>query len=86
MDVPARHARNHLLSARTTLILAIACAIGGAAGVLAYLASRSVPQAVLTAGTATSGAAAFLRELAGSDPRTSASAEGGKQDGRKTGE
>jgi hypothetical protein len=36
--------------ARTKVIMVIACGVGIAAGTLTYLTSRSIPQALLTAG------------------------------------
>jgi hypothetical protein len=48
--------------------MAIACGIGGAAGALTYLASRSVPHALLAAGAATGSSADLLRQFIGADP------------------
>lgn len=51
----------------TAVLLVAASALGVAAGVLTYLASRSVPQAVLAAITATGGSIRFLWQIAGPD-------------------
>jgi hypothetical protein len=70
-----------MITARTRVIAAIACAIGAAAGVLTYLASRALPQALLAAGTATSGSAHLLSQVIGTDPGTPTSGEDNDQDG-----
>lgn len=57
-----------MLPARTKVIMAIACSVGVAAGALTYLATRSVSQALLTAGTATGSSADLLRQLIDTDP------------------
>jgi hypothetical protein len=62
-----------MLSARTKAIMVIACGVGIAAGALTYLASRSVPQALLAAGTATGSSAGLLRQFIGTEPEHSAS-------------
>jgi hypothetical protein len=51
--------------ARTKVIMAIVGGVGGAAGALTYLASRSVPQALLAAGAATGSSADLLRQFIG---------------------
>jgi hypothetical protein len=53
--------------------MAIACSAGVATGVLTYLASGSVPQALLAAGAATGSSADLLRQLIGADPELPAS-------------
>jgi hypothetical protein len=60
-----------MLPARTKMIMAIACGVGVAA--LTYLASRSLPQALLAAGTATGSSVGLLRQFIGTDPEHSAS-------------
>ena len=62
-----------MFPARTKVIVAIACGVGIAAGVLTYLASRSLPQALLAAGTATGSSADLLRQFIGAGPEHSAS-------------
>jgi hypothetical protein len=59
-----------MLSAQAKVILAIALFTGGAAGVLTYLATRSVPQAVLAAGAASSGLVQLIGQVTGTGPRT----------------
>jgi hypothetical protein len=54
-------------SIRTTVAVIGAAVLGVAAGTLTYLASRSIPQAVLTEGAATGGSARFLHQILGSD-------------------
>lgn len=53
---------------RIAAILTIACGIGAATGVLTYLASRSLPQALLAAGTAVGGAIQLLVQITGTGP------------------
>lgn len=50
-------------SIRAAVTVAGAAAVGAVAGVLTYLVSRSIPQAVLAAGTATGGSARFLGQI-----------------------
>ena len=57
-----------MLPARTKVIMAIAGGVGIAAGALTYLASRSLPQALLAAGTATGSSADLLRQFIGTGP------------------
>jgi hypothetical protein len=65
---PSSHKRvADRFSLRTAVLLVIACALGTAAGALTYLASRSIPQAVLAACSATGGSARFLWQIAGPD-------------------
>lgn len=59
--------------ARTKVIMVIACGVGIAAGALTYLTSRSIPQALLTAGAATGSSADLLRQFIGAEPEHSAS-------------
>ena len=49
-----------MFPARTKVIMVIACGVGIAAGALTYLASRSLPQALLTAVAAMLGALFIL--------------------------
>jgi len=70
-----------MLPGRTKVIMAIACSIGCAAGALTYLASRSVPQALLAAGTATGSSADLLRQFIGTDPEGPAGDRDNNQDG-----
>lgn len=65
-----RPARAGVVTARTAVILAIACVIGAAAGALTYLAFHSLPQALLAAGTATGGSANFLGRIIGTEPES----------------
>ena len=60
-----------MLPARTKVIMVIACGVGIAAGALTYLASRSVPQALLAAGTATGSSANLLRQFIDTNPERS---------------
>lgn len=60
--------------------MVIACGVGIAAGALTYLASRSVPQALLAAGTATGSSADLLRQLIGTEPEHPASDRDNNQD------
>lgn len=68
------------MPARAKIIMAIACGVGVAAGALTYLASRSLPQALLAAGTATGSSADLLRQFIGTDPEHSASDRDSNQD------
>jgi hypothetical protein len=70
-----------MLPARTKVIMAIACSVGVAAGALTYLASRSVPQALLAAGTATGGSADLFRQLTGTDPERASERDNNQNDG-----
>ena len=54
----ATRKEDDMLPARTKVMMAIASGVGVATGVLTYLASRSLPQALLAAGTATGSSAA----------------------------
>jgi hypothetical protein len=65
---------------RTKVIMVIACGVGIAAGVRTYLASRSFPQALLAAGTATGSSVDLFRQFIGTDPDHSASDHRGIQD------
>jgi hypothetical protein len=58
---------------RIKVILAIACGIGVAAGALTYLASLSVPQALLAAGAAVGSSIGLLLQIIGADPNRRAS-------------
>jgi hypothetical protein len=58
--------------APTRVIMVIACGVGIAAGALTYLASRSVAQALLAAGTATGSSADLFRQFIGTKPEHSA--------------
>jgi hypothetical protein len=69
-----------MLPARTKMTMAIACGVGVAAGALTYLASHSLPQALLTAGTATGSSADLLRQFIDTDPDHSASDRDSNQD------
>jgi hypothetical protein len=66
--------------ARTKVIMVIACGVGIAAGTLTYLASRSLPQALLGAGAATGSSADLLRQFIGTGPEHSASDRDNNQD------
>jgi len=50
-------------STRSTAVLLTSCATGVAAGILAYLASGSVPQALLTTGAAASTTVSLLSQI-----------------------
>ena len=81
-----RPAKAGLITVRTGVILAIACAIGVTAGVLTYLASRSLPQALLAAGTAIGGSAGWLAQIFGTDPqRTISGHEDNEHDDQDSG-
>jgi hypothetical protein len=69
-----------MFPARTKVIMVIACGVGIAAGALTYLASRSLPQALLTAGAATGSSADLLRQFIGAEPGHSASDRRNNQD------
>ena len=69
-----------MFPARTKVIMVIACGVGIAAGALTYLTSRSLPQALLTAGAATSSSADLLRQFIGAEPEHSASDRRNNQD------
>ena len=69
-----------MLPARTKVIMVIAGGVGIAAGALTYLASRSLPQALLAAGTATGSSADLLRQFIGTEPGHSASDHDSNQD------
>ena len=81
MRSSVRPAKEGLVTLQTGVILAIGCAIGAAAGTLTYLASHSLPQAMLTAGAATGGSASWLRQIVGTNPqRTISSHEDDQHD------
>jgi hypothetical protein len=69
-----------MLPARTKVIMVIAGGVGVAAGALTYLASRSLPQALLNAGTATGSSADLLRQFISTGPGHSASDRANNQD------
>lgn len=52
-----------MLPAKKKTVVAIACAVGLAAGILTYLASQSTAQAVLTAGAAIGSSSELLHRL-----------------------
>ncbi|MBG0565500.1 hypothetical protein [Actinoplanes aureus] len=54
-----------LLTVRTTVILLVALVVGVLAGVLSYLADRSLPGAVLWGGGAAGAAVALFHSLIG---------------------
>ena len=56
---------NTLLSLRAAVILLLALATGGAAGILAYLAHRSVPAAALVGGGVVGSATVLFNNLIG---------------------
>jgi hypothetical protein len=62
-----------MLLARTKMIMVIASGVGIAAGALTYLASRSLPQALLAAGTAAGSSADLLRQFIDAESERSAS-------------
>jgi hypothetical protein len=67
MDPSSRSAPGGLLTARVTVIVTVATVIGAGAGILTYLASHSVPQAMLAAGTAFGSSAGVLRQFIRTD-------------------
>jgi hypothetical protein len=69
-----------MLPARTKVIMVIACGVGLAAGALTYLASRSVPQALLAAGAATGSSADLFCQFIGTEPEHSARGRDNSQD------
>jgi hypothetical protein len=72
-----------MFAVRTKVILGIACGIGAAAGTLTYLTSRSIPQALLAAGAATSGSAHLLGQVVSTDPkRPTSDQDDNKDDGQ----
>jgi len=76
--------------ARTKVIAVIACGVGIAAGALTYMASRSLPQALLAVGGAAGSSADLLRQFIEIEPERPVSDRDDKQDenhdgsGRKT--
>ena len=68
-----------MFTVRTKVILVIACGVGGGAGALTYLASRSIPQALLAAGAATSGCAHLLGQVVGIEPERPTSVQGNNE-------
>ena len=80
--IPAPRSRKEddMLPARTKVIMVIAGGVGIAAGALTYLASRSLPQALLNAGTATGSSADLLRQFISTEPGHSASDRANNQD------
>jgi hypothetical protein len=62
-----------MLPVRTKVIMVVGCGVGIAAGALTYLASRSVPQALLAAGAAAGSSADLLRQFIGAESEHSAS-------------
>jgi len=54
-----------LFTVRAALVLLLAIVVGLIAGILAYLANRSVPAAVLVGGGATGGAVLLFNTLIG---------------------
>jgi hypothetical protein len=69
-----------MLPARTKVIMVIACGVGIATGALTYLASRSLPQALLSAGAATGGSGELLRQFIGTEPERPAGDLNNNQD------
>ena len=69
-----------MLPASTKVIMAIACGAGVAAGALTYLASRSLPQALLAAGTATGSTADLLRQFICANPEHAAREQDNSRD------
>jgi hypothetical protein len=65
---------------RTVIILAVACIIGATAGALTYLASHSVPQALLASGTAAGGSAQLLSQIVGTAPERPTSSQDNNRD------
>lgn len=65
---------------RATMLLGIACVVAAAAGALTYLAYRSLPQALLAAGSAAGGATGFLHQIANGSPGESTTAERDERD------
>ena len=74
-----------MLPTRTKVIMVIACGVGIAAGALTCLASRSLPEALLAAGTATGSSAALFRQFIGAETEHSASDRDNNQDGDHNG-
>jgi len=71
-----RLAKASLITVRSAVIMAIASVVGAAAGVLTYMASRSIPQALLAAGAATGGSANLIT---GTDPGHTTRSQDDKQ-------
>lgn len=61
--LPSHRAQVGQITARNTVILVIAGAIGAAAGLLTYLAYHSIPQTLLAAGAATGGSTGLLHQF-----------------------
>ena len=74
-----RLAKASLITVRSAVIMAIASVVGAAAGVLTYMASRSIPQALLAAGAATGGSANLLSQITGTDPGHTTRSQDDKQ-------
>jgi hypothetical protein len=69
-----------MLLAPTKMIMVIASGVGIAAGALTYLASHSLPQALLAAGAAAGSSADLLRQFIDAESEHSASGRDNNQD------
>jgi hypothetical protein len=74
-----------MLSTRIKVIITIASGVGVAAGALTYVASRSFPQALLAAGSATASSADLLRQLIDADPEPPVGDRDNNQDDNRDG-
>jgi hypothetical protein len=63
--MPKTTSTGPLLTVRAALILLLALVTGAAAGILGYLSQRSVPAAVLVAGSAAGAALMLFNSLIG---------------------
>jgi len=69
---------------RTTIILALPCIIGAAAGGLTYMTCHSVPQALLASGSAAGSSAQLLGQMTGSTPERRSGGQGNNQDDNRS--
>lgn len=75
-----RPAPPRLITARADVILVIACVIGAVGGALTYLASHSLPQALLAAGIATGDSAKLISQIMGTDAEPAISGQDNQLD------
>jgi hypothetical protein len=68
-----------------TLLLVLPCMIGAAAGALTYLASHSVPQALLASGSAAASSAQLFSQITGATPERPASGQDDARDDGRSG-
>lgn len=80
----SRPALAGVLTARMTIMLAIACVIGVTASALTYLAFHSLPQALLAAGAATGSSTGLLNQIIGAGQHPASGQENDQHDDQAT--